>query len=167
MPACAVRSRWKRWTGASVGWVSLKLMSSEIAQTGRRRRQAARKGTLRRTITQARRRSGGVEDPMHAPKLHAREPRGPAAFRCRKGAERWEKARSYKTHRNGSRESSSGIVPMKRWNAGQGGPKETVEGRLLAKENAKPPIPAPDSVPNEWANIWQVGVRQEPMLRGA
>jgi hypothetical protein len=49
---------------------------------------------------------------------------------------------------------------MKRWNAGQGGLKETVEGRLLAKENAKPPIPAPDSVPNEWANAWQVGVRQ-------
>jgi hypothetical protein len=68
---------------------------------------------------------------------------------------------SYKTHMNGSRESSSGIVPMKRWDAGQGGPKETVEGRLLAKENAKPPIPAPDSVPNEWANTWPVGVRQE------
>ena len=55
---------------------------------------------------------------------------------------------SYKTHMNGGRESSSGIVPMKRWNAGQGGPKETVEGRLLAKENAKPPIPPPNSVPN-------------------
>jgi hypothetical protein len=36
-----------------------------------------------------------------------------------------------------------------------------VEGRLLAKENAKPPIPAPDSEPNEWANTWLVGVRQE------
>ena len=68
---------------------------------------------------------------------------------------------SYKAHMHGGRESSSGIVPMKRWNAGQGGPKETVEGRLLAKENAKPPIPAPDSVPNEWANTWQVGVRPE------
>ena len=62
---------------------------------------------------------------------------------------------------HGSRESSSGIVPMKRWNAGQGGPKETVEGRLLAKENAKLSKPAPDTVPNEWANTWQVGVRQE------
>ena len=62
---------------------------------------------------------------------------------------------------HGGRESSSGIVLMKRWNAGQGGPKETVEGRLLAKENANQPIPAPDSEPNEWANTWQVGVRQE------
>jgi hypothetical protein len=55
---------------------------------------------------------------------------------------------SYKTHMHGSGESSSGIVPMKRWNAGQGGPKENVERRLLAKQNAKPPIPAPNSVPN-------------------
>ena len=68
---------------------------------------------------------------------------------------------SYKTYMHGHGESHSGIVPAKRSNAGQGGPKETVEGRLLAKENAKPPIPAPDSVPNEWANTWQVGVRQE------
>jgi hypothetical protein len=98
---------------------------------------------------------------MHARKLHAREPRDPVAFRCQRGAERWEKAISYKAHMNGGRESSSGIVPMKRWNAGQGGPKETVEGRLLAKESAKPPIPAPDTEPNEWANAWQVGVRQE------
>jgi len=66
---------------------------------------------------------------------------------------------SHKAH--GSRESSSGIVPRKRQNVGQGGPKETVEGRLLAKENVKPPTPAPDSVPNEWVNRWQVGVRQE------
>jgi hypothetical protein len=55
---------------------------------------------------------------------------------------------SYETHMHGSGESSRGIVPMKRWNAGQGGPKENVEQRLLAKENAKPPIPAPNSVPN-------------------
>jgi hypothetical protein len=67
---------------------------------------------------------------------------------------------------HGGRESSSGIVPMKRRNAGQGGPKETVEGRLLAKENAKPPTPAPDTVPNEWVNTWQVGVRQEAHASG-
>lgn len=44
---------------------------------------------------------------------------------------------SYKTHTNGDRESHSGIVPTKRSNAGQGGPKEIVEGRPLTKENAE------------------------------
>ena len=59
---------------------------------------------------------------------------------------------SDKTHRNGGRESHSGIVPTKRSNESQGGPKETVEGRPLTGENASPPIPAPDTEPNEWAN---------------
>jgi hypothetical protein len=68
---------------------------------------------------------------------------------------------SYKTHMHGGRESSSSIVPAKRSNEGQGGPKEIVEGRLLAKENANPPIPAPDTEPDEWANAWLVGVRDE------
>lgn len=44
---------------------------------------------------------------------------------------------SYKTHMDGDRESHSGIVPAKRSNAGQGGPKEIVEGRPLTKENAE------------------------------
>jgi len=57
--------------------------------------------------------------------------------------------------------ATSDPTPAKRLNEGQGGPKEIVEGRLLAKENAKPPIPAPDTVPNEWANAWMVGVRDE------
>ena len=48
---------------------------------------------------------------------------------------------SYKTHVNGDRESHSGIVPAKRSNAGQGGPKEIAEGRPLAKENAAKPNP--------------------------
>jgi RNA-directed DNA polymerase len=48
---------------------------------------------------------------------------------------------SYKTHGNGSRESYSGIVPLKRSNEGQGGPKEIVEGRPLTKENAEESIP--------------------------
>jgi RNA-directed DNA polymerase len=44
---------------------------------------------------------------------------------------------SDKTHANGGRESYSGTVPMKRSNESQGGPKEIVEGRPLAKENAE------------------------------
>jgi len=40
---------------------------------------------------------------------------------------------------NGSGESYSGIVPMKRSNESQGGPKEIVEGRRLTKENKVEP----------------------------
>jgi len=42
---------------------------------------------------------------------------------------------------NGGRESHSGVVPMKRSNEGQGGPKEIAEGRPLTKENAEEPNP--------------------------
>jgi len=44
---------------------------------------------------------------------------------------------SHKSHMNDSEESHSGIVPMKRSNESQGGPKEIVEGRPLTKENAE------------------------------
>ena len=74
---------------------------------------------------------------MHAPKLHAREPRDPVAIRRRKAGDRWEKAMSYKAHMYGGRESSGGIVLTKRSNAGQGGPKGIVEGRPLAKETVR------------------------------
>src|ERR1035441_9593689 len=46
---------------------------------------------------------------------------------------------SYKAQRNGGGESYSGIVPAKRSNEGRGGPKETVEGRPLTKENMEEP----------------------------
>jgi RNA-directed DNA polymerase len=48
---------------------------------------------------------------------------------------------SHKAHMDGGRESHSGIVPTKRLNEGRGGPKESVEGRLLTKENAEEPNP--------------------------
>jgi RNA-directed DNA polymerase len=48
---------------------------------------------------------------------------------------------SYKAQMNGGGESYSGIVPTKRSNEGQGGPKEIVEGRPLTKENAEAPNP--------------------------
>ena len=48
---------------------------------------------------------------------------------------------SHKAHMDGDRESHSGIIPTKRSNAGQGGPKEIVEGRPLTKENAEKPNP--------------------------
>jgi RNA-directed DNA polymerase len=46
---------------------------------------------------------------------------------------------SYKAQMNGGGESYSGIVPEKRSNEGRGGPKETVEGRPMTKENAEEP----------------------------
>jgi group II intron reverse transcriptase/maturase len=53
---------------------------------------------------------------------------------------------------NGSGESYSGIVPAKRSNEGQGGPKEIVEGRALTKENMGKPnsnrTPSRESEPN-------------------
>ena len=48
---------------------------------------------------------------------------------------------SYKAHMHGHGESHSGVVPTKGSNAGQGGPKEIVEGRPLTKENAEEPNP--------------------------
>lgn len=46
---------------------------------------------------------------------------------------------SYKTRRHGGGESYSGVVPAKRSNESQGGPKEIVEGRPLTKENMEEP----------------------------
>ena len=48
---------------------------------------------------------------------------------------------SYKTRMYGGGESHSGVVPTKRSNAGQGGPKEIAEGRPLTEENAEEPNP--------------------------
>ena len=72
---------------------------------------------------------------------------------------------SHETHMNGGRESYSGIVPAKRSNESQGGPKEIVEGMPLTKENVSPPIPAGHraervgkqwsiDVPAEHAALW-------------
>ena len=44
---------------------------------------------------------------------------------------------SHKTYMNDKRESYSGVVPMKRSNESQGGLKEIVEERPLAKENTE------------------------------
>jgi hypothetical protein len=74
---------------------------------------------------------------------------------------------SDKTHMHGGRESSGGIVLTKRSNAGQGGPKEIVEGRPLAKENVAPSIPAPDTVPEAWANLGRAACATRPLLRRA
>ncbi len=48
---------------------------------------------------------------------------------------------SDKTQMHGGGESHSGVVPTKRSNAGQGGPKEIAEGRPLTEENAEEPNP--------------------------
>jgi hypothetical protein len=53
---------------------------------------------------------------------------------------------------NGSGESYSGVVPVKRSNESQGGWKEIVEGRRLTKENMEEPnsnrIPWREKEPN-------------------
>src|SRR6266496_3142077 len=49
---------------------------------------------------------------------------------------------SDKTHMNDRGESYSAIVPAKRSNESQGGPKEIVEGRALSEENAEQPNPS-------------------------
>jgi RNA-directed DNA polymerase len=48
---------------------------------------------------------------------------------------------SDKTQMHGGGESHSGVIPAKRSNAGQGGPKEIAEGRPLTEENAEEPNP--------------------------
>ena len=105
----------KRWTGAHVGWVSLKLMSSEIAKirgadgvrlTGRQhcgaRYHACASQALRSRRPQACMETGGP--------LGTREPRDPVAVRGREAADRWEKAMSSKAHMHGKGDSHSGIV---------------------------------------------------------
>lgn len=52
-------------------------------------------------------------------------------------ADRWGNAMSDNPHAHDRRESYGGVVPMKRSNESQGGPKEIVEGRPPAKENAE------------------------------
>ena len=53
---------------------------------------------------------------------------------------------------NGSGESYSGVVPVKRSNESQGGRKEIVEGRRLTKENMEEPnsnrTPSREKEPN-------------------
>ena len=66
--------------------------------------------TVVRDKSRAQRRHCGVEDPTHAWKLHAREPRDPVAIRGRKVADRWGKAMSSNSHMHGSGESHNGIV---------------------------------------------------------
>ena len=68
---------------------------------------------------------------------------------------------------NGSGESYSGIVPAKRSNEGQGGPKEIVEGRPLTKENAGEPNPyrtqSRDSGPSGLDRVRQAAKRDKQL----
>jgi len=72
---------------------------------------------------------------------------------------------SYKTYMHGHGESHSGIVPAKRSNAGQGGPKEIVEGRPLTEENAAEPnpyrIPSRESGPSGLDRVRQAAQRDK------
>lgn len=75
---------------------------------------------------------------------------------------------SYKAQRNGGGESYSGIVPAKRSNEGRGGPKETVEGRPLTKENMEEPnsyrTQRRESEPSGLDRVRQTA-RQDPEVR--
>lgn len=124
--------------------------------------------TAVRDTTRVHRGRCGVEDPTHAWKLHAREPRDPMAIGSRKEADRWEKAMSSKAHMYGDGESHSGVVPMKRSNESQGGPKEIAEGRPLTKENAEEPNPcrtqSRESGPSGLDRVRQAAQR-DPQMR--
>ena len=72
---------------------------------------------------------------------------------------------SYKTQMNGRGESYSGIVPTKQPNEGQGGPKESVEGRALTKENMEKPnsyrTPSRESGPNGLDRVRQAAKKDK------
>jgi len=78
----------------------------------------------------------GVEGPMHAEKLHAREPGGPVVAREQLAGRRGN-AMSGKSLMHDGGESYSGVVPAKQPNKDGRPSAEVVEGRPLAKENAE------------------------------
>ena len=128
----SVRSHLKRWTGVYAGWV----WSSEIANPGCRRCQANRKDKIRcaqdcecAVTLRSRRPQACIETPC----ARTERPRGRPP--SRRGAGRWEKAMSYKTHMDGGGESYSGVVPTKQPNKGGRPLAEVVEERPLTKEN--------------------------------
>ena len=72
-----VRLHLKRWTGVSVGWV----LSSEKVDSGKPTASDCQEGHNVSHDNASAARPCGVEDPMHAEKLHAREPGGPVVAR--------------------------------------------------------------------------------------
>ena len=101
--------------------------------------------------TRVRRRRCGVVDPRRARKLYAREPRDPVAIRSQKGAERWEKAMSYKTHAHGKGESHSGIVLTERSNEGRAKGWDNNKGRHPGSTGNTPRV-----LPVNPPPIWEV-----------
>jgi hypothetical protein len=73
------------------------VVSCEILGFGEPTASARPEGNNEAWVSASMQRPRGVEDPRHAKKLHAREPRDPAAARCRKAAGRREKAMSHKS----------------------------------------------------------------------
>jgi len=67
----------KRWTGVSAGWV----LSSEIIAIGEPTGSDDPEGNNASHDIASVVRPHGVEDPRHAEKLHAREPRDPVVIR--------------------------------------------------------------------------------------
>ncbi|MGH9446862.1 MAG: hypothetical protein ACRD3O_14185, partial [Terriglobia bacterium] len=75
-------------------------------------------GNTRAGVSASPHSAGGVEDPRHAEKLHAREPGGPVAARRAATAGRRENAMSGKSLMHGPGESYRSIVPTKQPNKG-------------------------------------------------
>ena len=67
----------ERWTGVSVGWV----LSSEKVDSGKPTGSDGPEGHNKSHDSASAARPCGVEDPMHAEKLRAREPGDPVAAR--------------------------------------------------------------------------------------
>jgi len=140
---------------------------------GSRRRQAARKATMRARDSASVAQPRGVEDPKHAEKLHAREPGGPVVARGRKAAGRRENAMSGKSLVHGSGESYGGVVPTKQPNKSEPSPAEAAEGRPPTKENTPRPnpcrTPSRESGPSGLERVREAAVRfdvKHPNIRG-
>jgi hypothetical protein len=75
--------------------------------------------------------------PLHAWKLHAREPGGPTTACHEEACRRLEKAMNHKPNMNVAEESGGRVVAAKRPNKGGKPSAEGAEGRRSTKENAE------------------------------
>ena len=125
-----MRPHSKRWIGVYVG----EALSSEILKSGSGRRSLVRNAITRGAITRVPR--GPAESKtLRTHRNSTRENREvPSLSVVETPADRWEKARSYKTHMHGDGESYSGIVPAKQLNKSGRPPAEVVEGRPLTED---------------------------------
>ena len=94
----------------------------------------SQEGYIAAHVSASARRPGGVEDPRHAEKLHAREPGGPATSPSTVRQRAGRGTHKGKPFMRGGRESSGCIVPTNGPNKCRQLQAEGREGRRLAEE---------------------------------